>query len=136
MIWGWQAGHAISNALQEENLGLEVTAISRYINRWQEEHIKYTSHDGMMKNWALPYILTEPEEIDYLWSFVKEPIPTALGNPYDGVAWEGGGLGEPVEKAMPIIQKERPEMLQKLARMGLPSTEIYAEITKISKPVS
>jgi hypothetical protein len=36
---------------------------------------------------------------------------------------------------MPTIQKERPELLPKLARMGLPCTEIYAEITKISKPV-
>jgi len=36
---------------------------------------------------------------------------------------------------MPTIQKERPELLPKLKRMSLPSTEIYAEINKISKPV-
>jgi hypothetical protein len=140
MIWGWQAGHAISNALQEENLGLEVTAISRYVNRWQEEHIKYTSHDGMMKNWALPYALTEPEEIDYLFSLLKEPLPVPPGSPYDGVAWTsggfGGGLGEHIEKVMPTIQKERPEIAQKLERMSLPCTEIIADVTRISKPIS
>ena len=135
MIWGWQAGHAVSLALQEENLGLEVTAISRYVNRWQEEHIKYTSHDGIMKNWALPYALTEPEEIDYLWSFIKEPLPIPPGNPYDGVAWEDGLFTGHIEKAIPTIQKERPELLPKLARMGLPCTELYAEVTKISKPI-
>ncbi|MEE8618949.1 MAG: hypothetical protein V3S84_02350, partial [Dehalococcoidales bacterium] len=122
------------NALQEENLGLEVTAISRYLNRWQEEHLKYTSHDGMMKNWVLPFVLNA-EDIDYLWSLIKGTMPVPPGTPYNGVAWTSGGFGKDIEKVMPTIQKERPELLPKLKRMSLPSTEIYAEITKISKPV-
>ena len=134
MIWGWQAGHAISNALQEENLGLEVTAISRYVNRWQEEHLKYTSHDGMMKNWVLPFVLNA-EDIDYLWSLIKETLPVPPGTPYNGVAWAEGIFTGHLGKVMPTIQQERPEMLQKLKRLSLPSIELYAEIIKISKPV-
>jgi len=129
IIWGWQAGHAISLAIQEENLGLEVTAISRYINRWQEEHLKHHSYEALMKTWAMPYILTEPEEIDYLFSLIKESLPP-MTNPYTS------RLGEYIEKVIPTIQQERPELLPKLAKMGLPCTEIYAEVTKISKPVS
>jgi hypothetical protein len=128
IIWGWQAGHAISLAIQEENLGLEVTAISRYINRWQEEHLKHHSYDDMMKIWALPYVLTEPEDIDYLFGLLNEPIPP-MTNPYTS------RLGIYIKKVMPIIKQERPELPQKLAMLGLPSTEIYAEVTKISKPV-
>jgi hypothetical protein len=89
-----------------------------------------------MKNWALPYALTEPDEIDYLWSFIKEPLPVSPGNPYDGVAWEESLFTGHMEKVMPIIQQERPELLPKLAKLGLPCTELYAEVTKISKPIS
>jgi hypothetical protein len=128
MIWGWQAGHAISLALQEENLGLEVTAISQYVNRWQENHLNCHSHSDFMKNWALPYVLTEPEEIDYVFNLIKEPQP--LGNPYSQRA------GKAIRKVMPTIQQERLDIFQKLGRMSLPCTEIYAEVTKISKPVS
>lgn len=130
MIWGWQAGHAVSVALQEENLGLEVTAISQYVNRWQENHLNRHNYDVYMHIWALPYVLTEPEEVDYLFSLIKEPLPPCF-NPYT----MGGHLGQAIGKVMPTIQQERPELLQKLGRMGLPSTELYAEVTKISKPV-
>jgi hypothetical protein len=82
-----------------------------------------------MKTWAMPYILTEPEEIDYLFSLIKESLPP-MTNPYTS------RLGEYIEKVIPTIQQERPELLPKLAKMGLPCTEIYAEVTKISKPVS
>jgi flavin-dependent dehydrogenase len=129
MIWGWQAGHAISLAIQEENLGLEITAISRYINRWQEEHLNHHNYDDIMKNWALPYVITEPEDMDYLFGLLKDPIPP-MTNPYTS------RLGVYIKKVMPIIQKERPELSQILARLGLPCTEIYSEVTKISKPVS
>jgi hypothetical protein len=47
----------------------------------------------------------------------------------------GDHLGHALSKAMPVIQKERPEMVQQLERMNLPFTEICAEVTKISKPV-
>ena len=36
MVSGWKAGQAISTAVQEENLGLEVTGISQYTNWWKE----------------------------------------------------------------------------------------------------
>jgi len=128
MIWGWQAGHAISVALQEENLGLEVTALSQYVKRWQENHIARHNHSDYMKNWSLPYILTEPEEIDYVFGLIKEPQP--LGNPYSQRA------GKAMRALMPTIERERPDIARKLQRGSLPSIEVYAELTKISKPVS
>jgi len=130
MISGWKAGHAISLALQEENLGLEVTAIFQYVKWWQEAYINYYRPDTYMKNWALPYILTEPEEIDYLFSRIREPVRPCF-NPYTMSKY----LGQAIRKVLPIIEQERPEMLQKLRKRGLPFAEIIAEVTKLSKPV-
>jgi len=130
MISGWKAGNTVSLALQEENLGLEITGISRYVDWWKEEYTNYYSPDAYMSNWALPFILTEPEEIDYLLGLIKEPMPPCF-NPYT----MGGHLGQAMGKVIPTIQQERPELLQKLGRMGLPFTEIIAEVTKLSKPI-
>jgi len=130
MISGWKAGHAVSTALQEENLRLPVTAISQYAKWWQEAYVNYYSADVYMKNWALPFILTEPEEIDYLFSLIKEPMPPCF-NPYT----MGGYLGQAMGGVIPTIQQNRPELLQKLGKMGLSFTEIIADVTKMSKPV-
>jgi digeranylgeranylglycerophospholipid reductase len=130
MICGWKAGHAASVALQEENLGLEVTAPSQYINWWKKDYIEYYSQDAYMKTWGLPYVLSKPEEIDYLFSLIKEPMPACF-NPYT----MQDHLGEALHKVMPIIQQDRPEMVQKLERMNLSFNEICAEVTEISKPV-
>ena len=69
------------------------------------------------------------EEIDYLFSLIKKTLPP-MTNPYTS------RLGEYTEEVVPTIQQERPEILQKLARRSLPATEIYAEVAKLSKPVS
>ena len=132
MICGWKAGHSVSLALQEENLGLEATAISQYLDWWKEAYVNYYGSDAYMKNWALPFILTEPEEIDYLYSLITEPIRPCF-NPYTMSKY----LGRAMRKIMPTLQQERPELVQKLVeKMALPFTEIIAEITKLSKPVS
>ena len=128
MICGWKAGHAVSVALQEENLGLEVTAITRFADWWKESYVNYYPSDAYMKVWVLPHILTEPEDIDYLFSLIKEPVRPCF-NPYTSP------LREIFKKLMPVLQQERPDIFQKLQRGSLPFTEIIAEVTKISKPL-
>ena len=131
MISGWKAGHAISLALQEEKLGLEVTAISQYVNWWKEDYVNYYSSDAYMKVWSLPFVLSEPEVMDYLFSLIKEPMPPCF-NPYTS----GKHLGRAIRKVMPTIEQEKPELLQKLKKMGAPFTEIIADVTKLSKPIN
>jgi digeranylgeranylglycerophospholipid reductase len=131
MICGWKAGHAISLALQEENLGLEVTSISRYVNWWKEDYISYYDYDAYMKNWALPLIFNTAEEIDYLFSLIKEPLPSCF-NHHTYRKY----LGQAIRNIMPTMKREKPEMLQKLRRMGAPCAELIAEVTKLSTPVA
>jgi flavin-dependent dehydrogenase len=130
MISGWKAGQAISTAVQEDNLGLEVTGISQYANWWKEAYINYYDQEFYIKAFATPYILTTAEEVNYVNGLIKETMP-ACWHPFTlGVI-----LGEAMAKIMPTIQQERPDIIQKLQRGGLPPTEIYAEVAKLSKPV-
>jgi hypothetical protein len=131
MVSGWKAGQAISTAVQEANLGLEIKGISQYVNWWKEAYINYYDQEAYIKAFSTPYILTTAEEVNYVYGLIKETLP-ACWHPYT----PGVYVGKAMRKVMPIIQQERPDILQKLQRGALPPTEIYAEVTKISKPVS
>jgi flavin-dependent dehydrogenase len=130
MICGWKAGQAISTAIQEENLGLEVTGLSKYTNWWKDTYIDYYDQEGYIKAFTHGLILTNEEEINYVYGQVKETLP-ACWHPYT----LGEILGDAMAKVLPVIQQERPDIIQKLQRGGLPAAEIYADVAKLSKPV-
>jgi flavin-dependent dehydrogenase len=130
MISGWKAGQAISTAIQEENLGLEVLGINQYVNWWKEEYIRGHSHDDMMRGVGLSLILSTEEEISYLNSFIKETLP-ATWHP----SAAGKHAGRAMTNAWAIIEKERPDIYQKLQKRKLPATEIYADLTRICRPI-
>jgi len=134
MLTGFKAGHAISNAVQEKNLGLETTGISQYLNWWKEDYIDVGNYKDMMKGVGLRYILTEEEAMNYYFGLIKETLP-ALWAP--GGTQRGKESARATAKAISgILERERPDIFQKLQRMrSLPATEIYTELTKISKPV-
>ena len=131
MVSGWRAGQAVSTAIQEENLGLEITGISQYLDWWNRAYINYYNHEDYMTFMTLPYLLTSNEEIDYVYGLIKETV-AACWNPYTG----SKAVAPAMAKALPIIQKERPDIVQGLQKKGLPVKELLAEVTKISKPVS
>jgi hypothetical protein len=83
-----------------------------------------------MKTWALPFILSTAEEMDYLFSLIKEPLPPCF-NPHS----YRKRMGQAIRKVMPTIEQEKPELLQKLRSMGSPFAELIIEVTKLSKPV-
>jgi hypothetical protein len=83
-----------------------------------------------MKTWALPFILSTAEEMDYLFSLIKEPLPPCF-NPLS----YRKRMGQAIRKVMPTIEREKPELLQKLRSMGSPFAELIIEVTKLSKPV-
>ena len=128
MVSGWKAGQAISTALQEENLGLEVTAIAQHLNWWKEAYINYYDHEIYMKGLARSYMLGTEDATNYFFGLINETLP-AVWNPYSSPT------GEIMQRIMPVLMKERPDILQKLQKAALPFAEIIADITKISKPV-
>ncbi len=131
MISGWRTGQAISTAVQEKNLGLETTGISRYVNWWKEAYISLNLEDAF-KGSVLSYTLT-PEELEYFYGLIKETMPAC---------WAPAGteqvkaVGRAIAKATSNIERDRPDIFQKLQRQrSLPIEEVMAELTKISKPV-
>jgi hypothetical protein len=82
-----------------------------------------------MKGMARSSMLGTEEAANYFLGLIKETLP-AHYNPYSSPT------GEVMKRIMPILQQERPDILQKLQRSALPFSEVIAEITKISKPVS
>ena len=129
MVSGWKAGQAVSTAIQEENLGLEVTGTSQYIKWWKDTYINYYNHEIYMKGMARSYMLGTEEATNYFFGLINETLP-AIWNPYSSPT------GEIMKRILPIIQQERPDILQKLQKASLPFAEIIADITKISEPVS
>jgi len=132
MISGWKAGQAVSTAVLEENIGLESNGISRYVNWWQEAYVDFYDHENHFAGVTLLYMLTT-EELDYFYGLVKETLP-ALWAPI-GTA-QGKAVAQTIAKATSIIQRERPDIFQKLQRQrSLPKRKLIAELTKLSKPV-
>jgi digeranylgeranylglycerophospholipid reductase len=107
VISGWKAANAVTYALVEGKIS-------------REEVIEKYNDQDMMRNVALPYVLT-PDEIDFMFSLIKEPLPSIF-DPYETPKLIAGALAE----VMPIIAKERPAMFQKLSKMGsIPLRKVF-----------
>jgi len=136
MLSGWKAGQAISIAIQEKNLGLETTGISKYVNWWQDAYINlYANYEeNDVKMFIARMFLNTEEEINYVNSLIKETMP-AIWAP--GGTEQGKAVARAIAKAISNLERERPDIFQKMQRQrSLPIKELIAELTKISKPVS
>jgi digeranylgeranylglycerophospholipid reductase len=118
VISGWKAANAVTYALVEGKISRE--GIKSYLDWWREEVIEKYNDQDMMRNVALPYVLT-PDEIDFMFSLIKEPLPSIF-DPYETPKLIAGALAE----VMPIIAKERPAMFKKLSEMGsIPLRKVF-----------
>ncbi len=109
VISGWKAANAVTFALVEGKISREGVAV--YLDWWCDEVIKQYDYRDMIGNAVMPYILT-PDEIDYLLGSIKKTLPGML-DPYETPKLVGGALAE----IMPMVQKERPDIMQKLGTM-------------------
>jgi hypothetical protein len=76
-----------------------------------------------LKNLYMP-ILCNDEEIDYIFSKIQDTLPTVL-DPYEVPTH----MGKEMTKIIPVIQKEKPELLQKLSSFASYSPEIVLKNT-------
>jgi flavin-dependent dehydrogenase len=106
LMCGWHAGNAIASALNENKISSE--GISGYLQWWNQECLDSHDHSTYLRNYALCFLLTN-EEIDYLFDLIQVTLP-ALFNPYRGL----DVLGQELAKSMDRIQREKPEIAQKL----------------------
>jgi len=111
VISGWKAASAVTCALTEGKVSRE--GVSDYLDWWREEVINKYDYRDMIRNAVLPYVLT-PDEIDFIFSLIKKPLPNIF-DPYETPKLIGGALSE----VMPVIAKEKPRIIKKLNQMRL-----------------
>jgi len=104
---GWKAGSAVAFAMLEGAYSAQ--GVQSYLDWWQEHHISKLDHNVFLRNLYMP-ILCSDTEIDYIFSKINEILPTVL-DPYEVPE----NLGKAMVKVIPVIQQERPELLQKLS---------------------
>jgi len=109
VISGWKAANAVTYALVEGKVSKE--GVSDFLEWWKEEVIKAYDYRDMVRNAVLPYVLT-PDEIDFIFSLIKKPLPSIF-DPYETPKLVGGALAE----VMPVIAEKRPVIIQKLTQM-------------------
>jgi flavin-dependent dehydrogenase len=130
MISGWKAGSAIAAALKEDKAGMQSQGISSYIDWWKRTYIEKCPHEAYLMNFAMPYVLDREEYLDYIFSLVKNPLPPCW-NPYAAM----NHMGQLIQSLIPTIQKERPDIMPKLAKMSRPMTEVLEATTNACKPL-
>jgi flavin-dependent dehydrogenase len=130
MISGWKAGSAVAAVLKENRVGLASQAIPQYLNWWKSTYIEKCPHEAYLMNFALPYVIDREEDLDYIFGLVKNPLPPCW-NPYAAIVHMGGLI----QGLVPTIQKERPDLMPKLAAMSRPMTEILAATTAACSPL-
>ena len=130
MISGWKAGNAIATVLKEERTGLTSRGISDYLHWWKTTYLEGCRHEDYIMNFALPFVIDREEDLNYIFSLIKEPLPPCW-NPYAAIKH----LGQLVQGLIPTIQKERPQILAKLGKMAQPMTEILEPTTKACIPL-
>lgn len=130
MISGWKAGNAIATAVNEDKVGIASQGISHYLDWWKTVYLEGHRHEDYMMNFAMPYVIDKEEDINYIFSLIKDPMPPCW-NPYAVI----GYLGGTIQNLIPTIQNERPDILPKLAKMSQPMTEILEPTTKACEPI-
>jgi flavin-dependent dehydrogenase len=130
MISGWKAGNAVAAAVKEDAVGIGSQGISDYVKWWQEVYVNGYRHEDYIMNFALPYVIDQGADFDYICSLAKEPLPPCW-NPYAAT----GHLGQFIQSIIPTIQKERPDIMPKLAKMSQPMLEVLKETTRACEPI-
>lgn len=130
MISGWRAGLAAAAAVQEEAAGIAPRALAGYCRWWRETYIDACPHEAYLMNFALPYVLDTEDDLNFLFSLIREPLAPCW-NPYAAV----GLLGGLMQRLAPELQSRRPELARKLGRMQLPMTEVLSRATEGCGPL-
>ncbi len=128
LISGHLAGSCVALARREAVLGIPASALEPYARWWREDYIGHYNHEEYLKAWALPYTFDSEAELDYVFGLIKEPFAPAF-NPYTMPQH----MGQAIKKIVPTLQKERPDLLEKLGRTKRPTRDIFAGVSRTGR---
>jgi digeranylgeranylglycerophospholipid reductase len=116
VMCGVNAARAIVEAMMEKKYNDE--GVKAYGDWWQHYHIEKLDHRVFLRNLYMPILCTD-EEIDYIFMTITDVLPTVL-DPYEVPEC----MGEAMLDIIPMIKKEKPELLNKLSSFSTLSPEI------------
>jgi hypothetical protein len=119
LMSGHQAARAVAVALKEGKVSRE--GVVSYIDWWKKSFPGSHDYRHYLRGFALSNLLTQ-EDANYLYGLIKEPLPYNL-NPFK----LSGNMNKALEKLMPQIKKERPEIISKFQKiMSVPLDALLA----------
>ena len=121
IMCGWKAANAVTLAFRDNKLHRE--GVEPYLTWWKESFLHY-DYQGYLRSLAMLYVLKE-DDVIFVYNLMDKPLPCTL-NPHKMQALMNAAI---LEK-MPVIQAERPEILEKFQKIA---TEPLEELLKALK---
>jgi len=116
VICGWKAANSITYALTEGMVSRR--GVLPYLDWWRNTIIDKLDHRALIRNVVMPRVLTA-DEIDFLFSSIKRTINGIL-DPYETPKM----VGEAMAEILPLVERKRPDIFQKLRIMQTDPLEI------------
>jgi flavin-dependent dehydrogenase len=125
ILGGWKAANAVTLAVLDNKLNKD--GIASYLKWWEDKF--YCPHGQVeFKPIHLDDYL-DADAIDYLASLVKEPFPSTM-NFYTLF----NTIGSTYAELFPVIQEERPDVMEKLMKIANELDDIEAKARKVGFP--
>jgi digeranylgeranylglycerophospholipid reductase len=125
ILCGWKAANAVTLAVLDNKLNKE--GIASYLQWWQD---KFYGPHGAVEFKPLHHDdYLDAEAIDYLAGLVKEPFENTMNfyTLFNTIGSTFGGL-------FPVIQEERPDVMEKLMKIANEMDEIEEKARKVGFP--
>ena len=116
ILCGWKAANAVTVALADGQLNRE--GIEPYIEWWKKSVADRHDFRDYLRPFTMPAVM-EDEDIDFLFNAVKGPLRSTLH------AFTGGEiLTAAIQELIPMIQKKRPRLFDKIVKFGTTPLEL------------
>ena len=125
ILCGWKAANAVTLAVLDDKLNKD--GIASYLEWWQEKFYGPHGHVEFKPIHLDDYL--DADAIDYLASLVKEPFPSTM-NFYTLF----NTIGSTYAELFPVIQEERPDVMEKLMKIANELDDIEAKARKVGFP--
>lgn len=119
ILCGWNAANAITVALADGKTGSD--GLPSYIEWWKHSVADRHDFTDYLRPFTMPVVMTD-EDIDFLFGSVKGHLKSTLH------AFTGGEiLTAEIQSLIPMIQKKRPQLMEKIVKFGTTPLEKLLE---------
>ena len=119
ILCGWNAANTVTVALADNRLNRE--GVERYIEWWKRSIADRHDFTDYLRPFTMPVVMSN-EDIDFLFGSITGSLRPTLH------AFTGGEiLTAEIQKLIPMIQKKKPQLMEKIVKFGTTPLEILLE---------